>query len=76
MNSFKERLTSRKFLITLLGAVVMLFSNLGVIPLNDNNAWQLIAILLSYLGIEGAADIASAWRRGQLPQADEATPAP
>ncbi|MBI1729825.1 hypothetical protein HYR53_04320 [Candidatus Acetothermia bacterium] len=74
MNSFKNRLTSRKFLITLMGALVVLLSNSGVILLDDNNAWQLIAILLSYLGIEGAADVASAWRRGQLPQAEEATP--
>ena len=71
MNSFYERLTSRKFLITLLGAVVVLLSNLGVIPLNDNNAWQLIAILLSYLGVEGAADVASAWRHGQIPKPEQ-----
>lgn len=57
-----------------MGALVVLLSNSGVILLDDNNAWQLIAILLSYLGIEGAADVASAWRRGQLPQAEEATP--
>ncbi len=65
--SFRERLMSRKFLVTLLGAVIILLANLNIIPMQDDNAWQLIAILLSYIGIEGAADIAGAWRRGQLP---------
>lgn len=63
---FLARLTSRKFLVTVLGAVIILLSGLDVIPLADDNAWQLIAILLTYVGIEGAADLVSRWRQGQL----------
>jgi len=71
MIPFRERLLSRKFLVTLLGAVIILLANLKIIPMQDENAWQLIAILLSYLGVEGAVDLAGAWRRGNISISDE-----
>ena len=74
MNTLTERFTSRKFLVTLLGAVVVLLASLGIVPIEDDNAWQLIAILMGYAGIEGAADLAGRWRQGQIPlERDEST---
>jgi len=71
MNSLKERLTSRKFLLTVLGAVIILLASLGIVPIEDDNAWQLIAILMGYAGIEGASDLVGRWRQGRIPITSE-----
>ena len=67
MNSLFERMSSRKFLMSAFGAVLILASSLEIIPLDDDSAWQLISILMGYVGIEGATDLVGAWRRGRIP---------
>jgi hypothetical protein len=66
MRCLSERLTSRKFLLALGGAVTILLANLGLIPLEDDGAWHLIAIIMGHAGIEGASDLVFAWRKGHL----------
>lgn len=74
MSDFKQRLTSRKFLLTLAGSVAILLKIVGVLPADNTELWQLIAALMGYIGIEGAKDLVSAWRQGNLtPEDNEAS---
>lgn len=61
-NDLLERFTSRKFLLSLIGLIIVTLASAGAIPLSDDNLWQLITIILGYIGVEGAADITRSWR--------------
>lgn len=58
-----ERLTSRKFLLTVAGCFIVLLKGLGVIAIEDDNLWQLLAAVLGFVGVEGAADIVGRWKQ-------------
>jgi len=66
MPDLKERFTSRKFLLTVAGCFIILLKALGVISLEDEAIWQLITIILGFLGVEGARDIVATWREGRV----------
>ena len=61
-----ERLTSRKFLLTVAGCLVVLLKGLGVVAIEDENLWQLLAALGAFVGVEGMADIVSRWQNADF----------
>lgn len=63
---WKQRFTSRKFLLTLFACVVFLLKALGIITADDEALWQLFAAILAFLGFEGSRDIVAAWQEGRL----------
>jgi len=63
---FVDRLKSRKFLLSLLGVFFVLLKAAGVIDPTDDNLWQLIAIVLGYVGVEGSVDLVARWRDAKL----------
>jgi uncharacterized membrane protein (Fun14 family) len=71
MNSLGEKLKSRKFILTVVGMVIVLLASLGVIDVNDEKLWQLITIILGYVGVEGAADVVRSWKQQAEQQKNE-----
>lgn len=57
-----EKLKSRKFILAVVSAVIILLKGLNVINLDDDSVWQLIIIVLGWIGVEGAADVIRALR--------------
>lgn len=56
------KLLSRKFLLALCGSVVVLLKGLGVLNLDDESLWQMVTLILGWIGVEGAADVVRHWR--------------
>lgn len=64
--NFIKSLGSRKFLLTLAGTIIIFLKGIGVIAIEDDNLWQLIASIAAFVGIEGAADIVGRWRNTNI----------
>lgn len=56
---FGKSLLSRKFLVALVGAIVVFGNHMWNWGLTTDQVWAVLTPLLAYLGIEGAADIKS-----------------
>lgn len=57
LKKFADSLLTRKFLLALVGAVVVFgnaFWNWGI---SDDQAWQILTPVLAFIGVEGAADL-------------------
>lgn len=69
------KFTSRKFIISLVGLVIVTLSaslaSTGDIVISDDNLWQVIALILGYLGVEGAADIVRSWREAAIKESEQ-----
>lgn len=55
-NGLVERLTSRKFLLALLAGAVAFVNVYFGLDLTTEQVWTVIAPLLLFIGVEGAAD--------------------
>ncbi len=60
---------SRKFLLAVGGALVVILNEVMGWKIPEDTIWQMIIVLGSFIGIEGAADIVS--RAKELPWDDE-----
>jgi hypothetical protein len=67
-----DKLKSRKFLLALASALVILLKGLGVVDFRDDAVWQLIAIVLGWIGVEGVVDFVRALRQYTVIIEDEA----
>ena len=57
LKKFADSLLTRKFLLALVGAVVVFgnaFWNWGI---SDDQVWQILTPVLAFIGVEGAADL-------------------
>jgi len=62
VDKYVERFMSRKLLVWVATTVLLVVDKL------DGEQW--VAIALIYIGTQGAADIATAWKSGQLLKKD------
>jgi hypothetical protein len=62
VDKYVERFMSRKLLVWVATTVLLVVDKL------DGEQW--VAIALIYIGTQGAADIATAWKSGQLLRKD------
>lgn len=60
LRRFLQRLTSRKFLLALVGAIVVFGNGLWDWGLEAEQVWQILVPLLAFIGVEGARDIRKA----------------
>ncbi len=56
MNDLLERLTSRKFLVTIVGAVIVFAGDQLGLDLSETEVYGVVAIVLGYLGVQGTID--------------------
>lgn len=63
---FIKSLASRKFLLTLAGTIIIFLKGIGILSIEDDNLWQLIASIAAFVGVEGAADIVGRWRNTNI----------
>lgn len=59
IDTFLKSLLSRKFLIAIVGATVVFGNYLWNWGLSEEQVWSVLAPLLTYMGLEGFADIKS-----------------
>lgn len=57
MHTFKESLLSRKFLLAIVGALVVFANAMWGWGLSEEQVWSVLAPILTYIGVEGIADI-------------------
>lgn len=56
MSDFLERITSRKFLLTVFGALTVILNTVLELGLSENDLTLVSGILVSFIGAEGVAD--------------------
>lgn len=69
MNDLISRFSSRKFLLAVAGTIVALIYGLQDNILTQGELWAALAPLLSFIGVEGAADVVT--RKTNIPPVDE-----
>lgn len=57
MYSFKRSLLSRKFLLATVSAIVVFCNAMFGWGLTDDQVWAILAPVLTYIGVEGVADV-------------------
>lgn len=57
MKETLKRFASRKFIASLVGAIVVFGNGVGWWKLDTTEVWQVLAPLLAYIGVEGVADL-------------------
>lgn len=56
VRQFLSSLLTRKFLLALVGAVVVFGNAMWGWGINEEQVWQILTPLLAFIGVEGAAD--------------------
>lgn len=64
-SDFKARLTSRKFLIAVAVAVIAIVNNAFALGISEATMGTVTQVASFFIGAEGAADVARAWKAGQ-----------
>lgn len=63
MNDFKERLSSRKFLLTVAFGLLVIANKAFEFGISDSDLDQLFSAVLAFIGFEGAADVVKSYRK-------------